>query len=226
MQLVVLPGMDGGADLSRECRRLLAEDFAVHAVEYPNEALSTAELGDLVLDSVDGLTAPVLIAESFSGPVAIETLRRQPERFAAAVLVCTFVVPPRSSAWRAFVRAPVFSRPPPRWAIRRWMVGAEAPDASVDEVRAAIARVAPSVMAARVRSVLSVDARAALAEVTSPLLGIRARHDRLVDPKSCPEAHAELETATIDAPHLALHTRPSECAAVIRDWVRAGSRAR
>lgn len=220
MELVILPGMDGGAELSRECRRLLTSDFGVHALEYPNELLSPDLLVEHVLGAVRGAARPVLVAESFSGPIAIEALRRAPGRFAGAVLACTFVRPPRSPAWRGFVRSPAFVRPPPGWAIRRWMVGADAPDDSVREVRAAIARVPPAVMAARVRSALSVDARAALAELTLPLLSVRAERDRLVDARSAPEAHVGLATEAVDAPHLALHARPVESAAVIRDWVR------
>lgn len=213
--------MDGGADLSRECVRRLAESFDVRAVEYPNEALSTERLADFVMERLEGLDRPVLVAESFSGPVAIELLRRHPASFAAGVVACSFVLPPLSRGWRPFVRAPLFARPPPRWAIRRRMVGTNAPEGSVREVQRAIAKTSPAVMAARVRSVLSVDARAALAEVTTPLLSIRARYDRLVDRRSAPEAHAELPTVTIDAPHLAFHVRGEECAIAIRDWLQA-----
>lgn len=212
--------MDGGSELSRECRELLANDFDVDALEYPNESLSIDELAGWVLDRTPH-PRPVLIAESFSGSIAIEVLRRAPGRFAAAVLAFSFVLPPRSAAWRPFVRSPVFARPPPRWAIRRWMVGADAPESSISAVHDAIARVPGSVMANRVRAALATDARSTLAQLVVPLLSIRASSDWLVDPRSAPEAHAELPSLTIEGPHLGLHARPEESAAAIREWLRS-----
>lgn len=219
MHLVVLPGMDGASELSSEFRALMETEFAVHAVDYPNEPLSIDALAELVLRHVENFPEPVLIAESFSGPVAIEALHRM-ERFVAGVLVCSFVVPPRSSRWRPLVRSPMFKRPPPRWAIRRWMVGHDASEQSVSAVHDAIARVPPKVMASRVRAVLAMDSRRALSKVTVPLLAIRASNDRLVDPESAPEAHKEMATTEIGGPHLALHCRPEASAAAVRGWLR------
>jgi len=212
--------MDGGSELSCEFRTLIETDFAVHAVDYPNEPLSIDELAEFVLHQVENLPEPVLIAESFSGPVAIEALRRV-DRFVAGVLVCSFVVPPRSSRWRPLLRSPIFKRPPPRWAIRRWMVGADASEHSVGAVHDAIGRVPAAIMAHRARAILAIDSRPALSKLTVPLLAIRARKDRLVDPQSAPEAHAEMvATAEIGGPHLALHCRPEASAAAVRGWLR------
>jgi len=219
VQLVVLPGMDGGAELSRECRAILAADFEVHPVEYPHQRLTIGSLAGYVCEQTATLNTPVLLAESFSGPVAVEAMHRYPERFAMGVLACTFVVAPRSHRFRPFVQAPFLGRPPPRWALRRWMVGADASDESVTSVHDAIARVPAEVMADRVRQVLSVDVRETLATLEVPVISIRAQHDRLVRPTSAPEAHAELRAVSIDAPHLALHARPAESARVIREVI-------
>jgi len=221
MQLVVLPGMDGGSHLSRECRSQLAKDYPVRAIEYPDETLPTDELADLVLERIGDLSDVVLIGESFSGPVAIEAIRRDSGRFAGLVLAFSFVRPPVSPGWRPFVHSALFRRPPPAWAVRRWMAGPDASEDSVREIRAAIGQAGPAVIAGRVRTRLEVDACASLGDVSVPVLSLRAQRDRLVDARSAPEAHVEVDAVTIDAPHLGLHARPVASARAIRTWTEA-----
>ena len=100
------------------------------------------------------------------------------------------------------------------------MVGRDASDDSVSAVHDAIARVPGRVMADRIRQVLRVDVRDALAHLQVPVVSLRARHDRLVRASSAPEAHATIPSLTLDAPHLALHARPVESARAIRESLR------
>ena len=99
------------------------------------------------------------------------------------------------------------------------MVGADASAQSVTAVQKAIARVPASVLAARARAVFATDARPSLTKLTVPILSIRAREDRLVDPRAAPEAHSDITSTEIAGPHLALHCRPNACSKVIRDWL-------
>jgi len=74
-----------------------------------------------------------------------------------------------------------------------------------------IARVEPRVLALRVRELLSVDATAALARVTQPVLYLRGQHDRLVPERAVRqimETLPSVKVARIAAPHALLQTAP------------------
>lgn len=96
----------------------------------------------------------------------------------------------------------------PRWL----MTGGDAEFA--EATRAAVAKVDRAVLAARAAAVLGVDAVGELERLRQPLLGLRAARDRLVPPRCAAEIAAIEPGATmvtVDAPHLVLQARPSEC---------------
>jgi pimeloyl-[acyl-carrier protein] methyl ester esterase len=89
------------------------------------------------------------------------------------------------------------------------------------QLREAVAAVPAGVLAARVRSVLTVNVVAELAAVKVPILYLAASNDALVRPRSlrliqriAPQVHA----ATIASPHLILQTAPSEAATAISSF--------
>ena len=75
--LVLLPGLDGTGVLFAPFLAQLPTQFETHVIHYPNACLSPRELAELVLQQVEFTPDTVLIAESFSGLVAIELVKRQ-----------------------------------------------------------------------------------------------------------------------------------------------------
>jgi pimeloyl-ACP methyl ester carboxylesterase len=213
VRVLVLPGMDGGDSLSARFRSALAaRGHAPEGVRYPQVA-DHERLTEHVRDRLDGEPS-VIVAESFSGPLAIRLAAAPPPALRAVVLVATFASPPRSAAFRWLARAPLFALPAPAFAIRRAMVD---PDASVEDVRAvqaAIRESSPAVLAARVREVLSTDVRVELRASRVPLFAIRAGRDRLVPASASVARLLEPDSrAVIDAPHLVLFARAEQAAA-------------
>jgi pimeloyl-[acyl-carrier protein] methyl ester esterase len=162
MKLVLLPGMDGKARLFGPLRAVLPLEVHVEAVTYPPKLPLDYE--GLVNELKLPRAPHILVGESFSGPVALWLAARKPPGLRAVVLVASFVLSPVApkAVLRALVRPWLFRRPPPTWAIRRYLVGDDASAAEVDATRAAIASVTPDVMAVRLREILRVDAREAL----------------------------------------------------------------
>ncbi|MEZ4335695.1 MAG: hypothetical protein R3B82_03620 [Sandaracinaceae bacterium] len=225
MRVLVLPGMDGGAALSAAFRGRLAEHHDVVAVEYPGDEAWSYERVAAHVRALLGARpeAAGLIAESYSGPVAIRLAAEPPSSLRAVILVATFARSPMP--WWVPVRAlgPLVRRPPPPFAIRHLMLDADGGDP--DAVGAAIAAVSPSVMARRMREVAAVDVRAELARTRVPILALRATRDRLVPASRFVARDAPaMDVRAIEGPHLLLHARPRACADAISSWLSEPAR--
>jgi len=221
MHVVLLPGMDGTADLFDPFAAAWAGPGELHRVRY--EPASPAPYPERPVQLPDGPC--VLVAESYSGPIAIH-LARAPS-VVALVLCCTFVTSPGTPALRAIAgglsHCPL-PMVPPATVVRRVMVGAQAPGSLVAAVQAATARVDPATFRERVRDVLTVDAREALAATTCPLLLLQGEHDRMVPARCIDELHRlrpDAERVVLPGPHLLLQARPIEAATAIARFVAA-----
>ena len=222
MRVVVLPGMDGGADLSAAFRAELPSAIESLGVEYPvDEALGYDELEGLVRDELSRSSAPtVLLAESFSGPIAVRIGAAPPVNLIGVLLVASFVESPVPAALRHLVGSYLFWAPPPRALVRRFMLDDAASDAVLADVISAIGRVRPRVLAARARAIMTVDARAELGRITLPLRYLEARHDRLVAVREgLVRCRPDLDLQVIDAPHLVLASRPTAAARALEAFI-------
>lgn len=217
MRILVLPGMDGGAELSTRFRAELAPDDVV-GVEYgTDEPVGYDTLLLYVRSLVDASAEPVVVvAESFSGPIAIRLAAAAPRQLRGVALVATFASPVAWPGWRHLARPSLFSVPPPAFAVRRSMLDATASDEEVRQVLAAIARPEPRVMSRRLREVLTVDVRADLERCRLPMAALRATRDRLLDRRRFVRVP---NTQDIEAPHLVLFARPERAAEAVRAFV-------
>jgi pimeloyl-[acyl-carrier protein] methyl ester esterase len=153
MHVCLLPGMDGSDSLATDFRAALPASISTSAVTYPRDRCLGYDALELqVREHLAGLRAPyVLLAESFSGPLAIRIAAAPPDGLRAIVLVATFHSTPLSP-WLRFVTGPALFRwPMPLWAVRRYMLGPSASVSLCTRFAAAAALVRPEVLAARAR---------------------------------------------------------------------------
>ena len=226
MRLVLLPGMDGTGELFRDFVAALPAGFETEVVRYPTDAGSSyAELMPLVLAHLPEEPF-VLLAESFSTPLAIAIAAMRVPNLKALVLCAGFATSP-VKGWlydltsvlplrRLQVRFPEF-------VARTFLVGSDAPARLVTMVGAEISWVEPEVLAARVRAVLSCDVRVEFAEVVVPIQYLRAAEDKLVSLDCLEEMlvfQPQMVVATIDGPHLLLQREPEFTAGVVAGFVR------
>lgn len=223
--LVLLPGLDGTGRLFGEFVETLPATIEPLVVPYPSDrALGYRELADVVGAQLPEGRRFAMLGESFSGPLAIRLAASKPAGLAAIVLVASFhrrPAPPGLAAIEPLLR-PFVGLPPPRFAIRRWLAGADAPLGLVDEVRAAIRGVRRDVLTARLREALQVDASRELADCTLPVLQITGRRDGLLRLGIAEEMHTllpSMETLEIDAPHLVAQRRAAETSAAVGEFL-------
>jgi pimeloyl-[acyl-carrier protein] methyl ester esterase len=220
-RIVLLPGLDGTGALFDDFVRAAPDSIQLDVVALPQEPLGYAALAARLAPQLRLTAETILLAESFSGPLAIHIAQGQ--RLSALVLCNTFVEPPRPRALAALALTPCFRLPLPALLIRRFLVGPDAPDALVERVRATVASVPPSVLAARMASVLTVEAAASLARCTAPILYLRGTEDRVVRETSVDAvvraAAARVSVARIAGPHLLLQINPEAAWRAIEDFL-------
>ena len=226
-KLVLLPGMDGTGDLLNRFVDALPADFETKIVRYPtDECLSYSELANLLASSCAPSARFVLVAESFSTPLAVRYAATKPPHLTALVLCAGFAASPLNG-WRRYfasLLAPILFRVRlPEFTLKRWLIGPDAPDSLRKDVRTAVELVKPKVLASRFRAVLACDARAELAQIAIPILYIQAERDRLIS-ESCliqiRRIKPEVIEVEIDGPHLLFQREPAIAADAVAKFVR------
>ena len=223
---LLLPGFDGTGRLFAP---LLAEDrlpFEPRVVALPFDApRGYDEFATWLADQLPTDRQFALLAESFSGPLAIRIASRRPKLLTHLVLVATFLCSPLRPSLSVLARLAhlgLFTRPPPAFAVRTLLTGWDAAPSIVAAVRDAMAVLPPEVSEARARAALSADEAGAFAGLTIPTLWIRASADRLLRPGCADDASSSrpgIRLLAIDGPHMLLQVRPGECLSAIERFL-------
>lgn len=218
-KLILLPGMDGTGELFSEFIAALPETFEVATVRYPTgQHLPYLELENLVRAACPASGPFMLLAESFSTPLALKYAAENPTHLQGVVLCAGFASSPLRG-WRRylalFVAPLVFHLRMPGLAAKYWLVGRDAPPPLLKALWVAISAVQPKVLAARLREVLACDVLEEARRVAVPILYIRAKQDRLIG-ASCLEKliriAPQMVLTTIEGPHLLLQREPQQSA--------------
>jgi pimeloyl-ACP methyl ester carboxylesterase len=223
--LVLLPGLDGTGILFRPLIEALPPEIRTLTCTYPgDEFLPPARLAETVEARISGIGDVVILAESWSGLVCLELLRRNPNNIAGVIFVACFAAPPRPAllALSRLLPLSVLMRlPPPASLVRRYCLGAGAAPEQLALFREALAAVRPEVLAARLGSMSKIGP---YAEPVAPTACyVQATTDRLVPARAEMAFSAmapNLEIARVAGPHFLLQARPGECAVIIRDFIR------
>lgn len=218
----MLPGLDGTGLLFRPLVATLS-GVETKVVSYPNDkSLSLDEHARWVVRQLPGGKA-VLLAESFSGLVALRVLQEVPSRIDAVIFVGAFAEPPRPLLLRL---APVVSRAgplmrnTPAFLLRQFCLGRDATVSQLNLLREALAAVPPQVLSSRLALI---GARQAWGKgkFGVPCLYLQASDDRLVPARAAEWFRGRferLELERVDRPHFLLQTNPRECAQRISEF--------
>ena len=229
--LVFLPGMDGTGLSFEPILPFLAKDAKITIVRYPTDRLlSFDETVECAAGQIPAGDPPIVIAESFSGPVAIKMIGSGRIKARALVLCATFAKSPRPVVWRVmrFLRLPLLIKPEMPKRFFRFVIG---DDNLIDELKPlwkkVHAAVPARVMQHRLKILNEVNVTHWLTKIKVPCCYLKAINDRLV-PSSCAE-HIEmhmphLEIKRFDAPHFILQAQPQACLSAIERFLHSVTR--
>lgn len=221
--LVLLPGMDGTGRLFRGLIEVIPADWPTRVMSYPTQRMASyGEILQVVESELRDEGKMALVAESYSGPVALRYAAQHPERVVAVVLCASFVCPP-APRWLWWVTGRwMFWCRPPQFALRRLLLGRDASDVLVSEVREAIAMVPAKVLARRLRDVLEVECADALRASKAPLMYLAGSRDVLVGRRAAAaiqRIRPDVEIRVIDGPHLLLQREAKAAWVAIEEFL-------
>lgn len=215
--LVLLPGLDGTGALFGPLLSVLPEDFIPVVVSYPTDkALYYEQLMPYIREVMPWGKPYVLLAESFSGPLALKFAAEQHENIDAIVLSSAFFskISAPSASWTGFfTKEKWFETATPRSTIKQLVDGGVCESSLTANIKSAIGSVRPEVLSHRLRLMFEVDVTAALNEIQTPILCLTGEHDKF----GCTKASQTLlsikpnvSRITFDTSHLVLQTKPRE----------------
>lgn len=225
LEYMILPGMDGNADLTVRLMCALPEGLRKSAPKFSADVVVSYEQLLSMVEFMAPEQTYLLIAQSYSTPLAIRFAALHPPHLQGLVLCAGFAASPvrgwrRWAAWTASWF--LFRMPMSNSILGRFLVGTGADPELLKEVRAAISAPKPGVLAARFREVLSCDVREELVSVSVPILYLQAKEDRLVDHDCLHKIHAvkpDVAVERISGPHLLLQREPELAAKAIAKWM-------
>jgi pimeloyl-[acyl-carrier protein] methyl ester esterase len=224
-RLVFLPGLDGTGISYEPLGPFIAADADVTVVRYPlDEPLSFRETVECAASQVGAADGSVVVAESFSGPVAVELVGSGQLKPKCLVLCATFARSPRRgllSMARRLPLANLMGLPIPDGFLRFAMGGTEFAPLLLPMWYRVKDMVSPKILAHRLDLVSRVDVRRWLPQLTMPCCYIQAIGDALVPPKASLDSEAgvrNFELKTLRGPHFLLQARPRESVRIIETF--------
>jgi pimeloyl-[acyl-carrier protein] methyl ester esterase len=217
--LVLMPGLDGTGLLFERFASALPPGIRTRIIKYPEHAVRLEEHAAVIAEELPAGRV-VLLAESFSGLVALYLLSEQKVSVEKVILVASFGSSPR---WFLKVLRPLFPVllrfipiiPSAAW--RFVCLGAAASAADIAWLKGVLAQVNPGVVAHR----LELVAAASIPDgprIGVPAFYLQARGDRLVPHRAAEHLRSLFTWFTVlqvPGPHFLLQSSPSECAQLI-----------
>lgn len=224
--LLLLPGMDGTGELFDPFLQALPADLAPRVVRYPAEPpLSYPQLESFVCSEIPEAEPFVLLAESFSGPIAVSIAATAPNRLAGLILCCTFVSNPHRWLSPFFGLGGVLPTSlVPQVLISRLLLGRWQTKPLQRALRHSLLQVPLATLRARLRAIRSVNVSDQLRSVAVPILSLRATNDLLVPAQASDlltALNARTQSVELAAPHLLLQAVPDQAARIVVDFVRS-----
>jgi pimeloyl-ACP methyl ester carboxylesterase len=225
LELVLLPGLDGTGHLFKPLLQAMPNDVKVSIISYPsNKRLSYQQLVDYATEQLPKNKPLLMLAESFSGPIAVDLLSSIYHNIRGAIFCASFVQVPRPLLLRLAQMLPlatILDLPMPTPVIRFFCLGQDAPQSIITLFQEVLDEVQPSILAHRLKMLANLNVVSALANLKMPCCYLQATNDKLiphVSIKPFQDALPNLLIKRVAGPHFILQAKPVACIQVIKDF--------
>jgi pimeloyl-ACP methyl ester carboxylesterase len=224
LRVILLPGLHGTERLFGPLLRFVPDSLHPTVITLPETGgQSYTELYEAIEPKIPRGESIVIVAESFSGPLAVRFAAANASLVRGLVLVGSFIAPPAPSWLRFLPLHAILSLPRPAFALKLALCGRDASSETISSSRRVARSVGARLLAARVRAALCEDCSQKLRGYSRPLLYLRGTRDRLVRRGSMEQirrVRPDVEVHEIDAPHMILQTRPAEAWRAIEEFLK------
>ena len=226
VRLILLPGIYGTGLMFTPLVKAMPDDYECQVISYPTDkVLSYSELTTYIENQIPQDKPFVILAESFSGPVALMLSEVLSDNLKALILVCTFVTNPHpwlAKLSKLVLNDRIVARPPSRFMARFMIAGFDMDDAMLDLAFSIQRRVAPEVFRYRLYESMAVDVSDILKRTALPILQMYAKNDRVI-PRSAQrkikKIRPDIKQVAISSPHYLLQTKADECVRYINPFL-------
>ena len=223
VKIVVLPGLDGMAALRSEFCAQLSPEFDACAIEYPADLVRYDDLFNWIKANLPGQDY-IIVAESFSGPLAIQIAAERPSQLKGLVFVASFAKAPRKlpAAVLGLLRLVPFHLKVFSVMAQPVMMGRWSNAAFTKLFHDTNQKVPGSTIRGRIGEVLSVDCTAKLALIDVAYIYLGASHDRPVPRHAADDFRQVAQSVGIvEGPHFLLQAVPKAAAEHVEAFVRS-----
>jgi len=223
LHLILLPGLDGTASLMASVGACLSQRHFTEVIQYPANLVRYDEIADWLKPQLPS-DAYVIVAESFSGPLAVIIAAAKPDGLKAVILVASFARSPRR--FPAFLAAILYLLPIRSPFLIRltqgFLVGKWGKNTFPQEFAQIMRSVPRKTLVGRLREVLQVNLAGFLKAVAIPRLLVAASGDALVPVARSNEIGAAgWSVIRLEGPHFLCLARPDEVAFAIEEFLAA-----
>jgi pimeloyl-[acyl-carrier protein] methyl ester esterase len=221
LKLVLLPGMDGSGILFAKLEPLLAFPFEV--IRLPGGVDQSYEYLVKVISAQLPCEDFILVAESFSGPIATLITLAQPAHLKGVIFVATFLQTPSPilmSTARHLPLKKLIGWPFVSGIVRHLLLGSEFPMALFFQALETISQEEFDARLAALRS-LNIKMDVSLPQV--PALYLEAKKDYFVTQKHgkyFKNIFPNIVFCALQGTHFLLQSNPTECADKINEFTR------
>jgi pimeloyl-[acyl-carrier protein] methyl ester esterase len=221
--LVLMPGLDGTGLLFERFVAALPSDIQTLIIDYPRVVASLEEHAATVAAQLPSARV-TLLAESFSGIVALHLLRNRQVSVEKIIFIASLGSAPQPYLKAFTFLLPTMLRFMPLIPIAAWRylcLSPETPASDIAWVKGVVSQVPTNVLAHRLKLVASakiVDGKA----IDVPAYYIQAEEDRLIPPTAAEQLLRMFRHFTllhVPGPHFLLQSSPTVCAQFIADIV-------
>jgi len=228
--LILMPGLDGTGLSFEPFLKFIPADVNITTICYPpDKILSFEETVECAAGQIPAGTSPIVIAESFSGPVAVRMIGSGRVKAKALILCATCARSPHPFVWRIirFLRLPLLIRPDMPQLFFKFIIGDDKLIAELKPLWVKVhANVSARVMDQRLSIINNTDVISELKKLNIPCCYLQATEDRLI-PSSCLKSFnrflPHLVVKRIKAPHFILQAAPQACLEAIEEFINETS---
>jgi len=222
--LVFLPGMDGAGELFKPLLGFFKE-YNCQIIKLPQSGPQDyPSLCDYVKDKLP-TDDFVLIAESFSGPVAALLAQHKIDNLKGIVFIATFLSCPNKILTRigkSLPLKPLMKFPGSRYFIKKLFLGNQTDIQLIEKFQSIVSKVPNKVLSNRIEVMQKLTYQNFKCQL--PSIYLLPRSDRLV-PKSkaneFKECFINLYVIEIDGPHFILQAQPKTSADIILEFLKS-----
>lgn len=221
--IYLLPGFDGTGLLFEPIAQAFGYRCRTTVLSFNDEVT----LEDYV-QSVSGRLPKhraIILAESFSGPIALSLLARYPGRFEAAILCAAYARSPFGSVLglNHWITESFLGRKPLQNLLLNKFCATNDVSENVKQAVLSVEElVRPEVIRTRFHMIAGLNVVPLLSRISAPVLYLRALKDRVVSSQLREELFENIPQICmkeVDGPHLLLQTQPGVCAEAILNFL-------